>query len=571
MNVRDLLNTRVQAALDACHAEGTAGIQTAGKPEFGDYQANGVMAAAKRQKRNPMELAADVVGALQLDDVADSIDIAGPGFLNIRLSTNFIADNLVLGTPLLEAQDPPQHTVVDYSSPNLAKEMHVGHLRSTVIGDAVARALEVLGHRVTRQNHVGDWGTQFGMLLEYLEETDGANSASDELKDLEEFYRRSRERFTADDAFAQRARAKVVALQRGDENVLAQWRHFIDVSLSHCDEVYQHLGVTLSRADVMAESAYNEDLNNVISSLAQQGLLTESDGAQCVFLDQFKKKDGEPLPVIVQKSDGGYLYATTDLAAIRYRTHKLGASRVLYFTDTRQVLHFKQVFAVARTAGFTTDDASLEHMPFGAMLGTDGKPFKTREGGVVHLTDLLNEAEQRAFELVSEKNPTLTETERLEIARVVGVGAVKYADLSKNRGSDYVFDWDQMLAFEGNTAPYLQYAYARIQSLFRRGDISVQSLDGTLRPSEPAERDLAIALLRFQENVELVARDGYPHVLCAYLYDLTTKFMRFYEQCPILTAQSLSARDNRLRFSHRTAETLRAGLSLLGIETVDRM
>ncbi len=567
MNPRALLAERLEAALKACGSDAPALVQSASKPGFGHYQANGIMAAAKRMRTNPHDLAAQVLGQLSIADIAERVEIAGPGFINIFLSDAFLAAHLAVDAPLLDASSRPERVVVDYSSPNLAKEMHVGHLRSTIIGDAIARVLEALGHTVVRQNHVGDWGTQFGMLLAYLEES-GAESGR--LSDLEEFYRAAKQRFDDDPKFATRSRSMVVALQGGDTDARAQWQHFIDVSLAHCQAVYDRLGTTLTLEDVRAESAYNDELDSIKNELAARGLLTESDGAQCVFLNEFQRKDGTPLPVIVQKSDGGYLYSTTDLAAIRYRADQLNIDRALYFTDVRQALHFRQVFAVAQKAGFKPESMSLEHMPFGNMLGRDGKPFKTREGGVIKLTELLDEAEQRALALVTQKNPDIDAAEASLIAKVVGIGAVKYADLSKHRTSDYVFDWDLMLAFDGNTAPYLQYAFARIQSIFRRGEIDAACLTGNAVPVADVERDLAVMLLRFQEVVEQVAAEGLPHLLSGYLYELATKFTRFYEQCPILSAEG-DVRQNRLRFAQRTARTLKHGLNLLGIETVDRM
>ena len=563
MNPRSLLSTRLERALAQCGTPAPPLVHTASKPEFGHYQADGIMAAAKRNRANPRVLAERVLAALSAEDVAESVEIAGPGFLNIRLSDAFLARNLEAGAPLVETAAESRTVVVDYSSPNLAKEMHVGHLRSTIIGDAVARILEALGHRVFRQNHVGDWGTQFGMLLAHLNETGGDSGA---LADLEAFYRTAKARFDADPDFADSSRAMVVSLQAGDEAARARWRQFIDVSLDHCQAVYERLGASLTRADVMAESAYNDDLPEVIAALDGKGLLTESEGARCVFLPG---PEGEQ-PVIVQKSDGAYLYATTDLAAIRHRAHRLAADRVLYFTDSRQSLHFRQVFAVAAAAGFAGAATSLEHMPFGNMLGRDGRPFRTREGSVVKLAELLDEAEARALEKITLRDSDSGTANRPAIARAVGIGAVKYADLSRSRTSDYVFDWDRMLSFEGNTAPYLQYAYARIQSLFRRGGIEPGSLAGPVRPRAPAERSLAVALVRFEEVLDQAAADGMPHLLCGYLYDLATKFTAFYEQCPILGAGS-GERENRLRFARRTARTLRAGLELLGIETVDRM
>ncbi len=567
MNVRALLSHRIEVALTkASGSPSPALVKPASRPDFGDYQSNGVMGAAKRTGSRPRELANKVAAIAQLDDIADNVEIAGPGFLNITLSNKFLS-RVVSSSNLVEPAQRPDTVVVDYSSPNLAKEMHVGHLRSTIIGDALARVLQALGHTVIRQNHVGDWGTQFGMLLTHMADT-GANSQ--ELADLEEFYRASKARFDREPEFAKRSRLAVVKLQSGDAETRAQWEKFIEISLAHCQEVYDRLGVSLARKDVAAESSYNDALPGIVDELRDKGLLEESDGALCVFLEQFQGKDGKRLPVIVRKSDGGYLYASTDLAAVRHRWHTLGAGRAMYFTDARQALHFRQIFAVPRAAGLVDPGMRLEHHPFGTMLGKDGKPFRTREGRVVRLAELLDESEARAFTLVSEKNPDLAESERREIARVVGIGAVKYADLSKNRTSDYIFDWDQMLAFEGNTAPYLQYAYSRTKSVFRRGKVNPAALSGDIAIATAQEHVLAVTLVRLQEVLEQVAADGYPHFLCAYLYELASKFTRFYEACPILNAQA-PVRNSRLLLCRRTAETLRCGLGLLGIETVERM
>jgi arginyl-tRNA synthetase len=566
MNLRALLTDRFATAFSDVTGEALPPvIQLAGRPEFGDYQANGAMGAAKRLKQNPRDLAEAVIDAARAEDLVDRLEVAGPGFINIHLGREFLES--ALNQPAVVPVADRQRVVVDYSSPNLAKEMHVGHLRSTIIGDALARILEALGHTVIRQNHVGDWGTQFGMLLAYLEES---GEGSDVLADLETFYRAAKARFDQDPDFAERARTKVVGLQAGDTDTRAQWQRFIEISLSHCQQTYDRLGVTLAMTDVMAESAYNDDLPQVVADLAAQGLLETSDGAECVFLDEFTGKDGKRLPVIIRKSDGGYLYATTDLAAIRYRVRQLQADRALYLTDARQALHFRQIFAVASRAGFTGNRISLEHQPFGNMLGSDGKPFKTRDGGVVKLNDLLDEAVARAYELVGQKNPDLSEQERRDVADAVGIGAVKYADLSKNRTSDYLFDWDQMLSFEGNTAPYLQYAYSRIQSIFRRGGLAPDQLNAAVRLTAPEERALALTALRLQEVLEQVAEDGFPHFLTGYLYDLATAFMRFYEACPILNEDE-ALRGSRLTLCRITAERLRLGLDLLGIRTVPRM
>ncbi|MBK9219644.1 MAG: arginine--tRNA ligase [Uliginosibacterium sp.] len=568
----ELLDSRVSAALAAVGCEGApAVVQVSGRPEYGDYQANGVMGAAKARKMNPRQLATEVVAKLNLEGIASKIEIAGPGFINITLAPAYLAAQVQhaladsrLGVP----QPAMQRVVVDYSSPNLAKEMHVGHLRSTIIGDALARVLRFVGHDVIAQNHVGDWGTQFGMLTAFLIEAEQGGDSQVALADLEDFYRRAKQRFDEDEAFATRAREYVVKLQGGDAQVNVLWQKFLDVSLHHCEAVYEKLGVRLKREDVRGESAYNPDLAVVVKDLQAQGLAVESEGAQVVFLDEFKNKEGQAQAYIVQKQDGGYLYSTTDLAAVRYRVTTLKADRVLYVVDARQSLHFQQMFSVSRKAGYAPATLSLEHVGFGVMLGEDGKPFKTRSGGTVKLAELLAEAELRAHALVSEKNPDMPEVERRVIARAVGIGAVKYADLSKNRNSDYVFSWDSMLSFEGNTAPYLQYAYTRIASVFRRAE----GFDATAPVvlGEEAERQLALALARFADALQSVARETMPHFLCAYLYELAGQFMRFYEACPVLKSEG-AVRASRLRLCELTARTLKTGLGLLGIDVLEQM
>jgi arginyl-tRNA synthetase len=547
------------------------------RPDLADYQANGVMAAAKQLKSNPRQLAQLVLDHLQLDDVAESVEVAGPGFINVRLRTSWLAQRLeaVAGAHerLIDRVDTPQTIVVDYSGPNLAKEMHVGHLRSTIIGDSIVRVLERVGHRVIRQNHVGDWGTQFGMLIAFMirqEQQQGGNLAH-QLADLESFYRDAKKQFDADEDFARLAREYVVKLQAGDEECLQHWHRFVGESLYHCEAVYQRLGVSLRTTDVRAESAYNDALPGIISQLDAAGLLSESEGAKVVFLDSFMGKDDKPLPAIVQKSDGGYLYTTTDLAAMQYRCNTLRTDRILYFVDSRQALHLQQVFAISRRAGFATEHCSLEHHAFGTMMGADGKPFKTRTGGTVKLMELLEEAEQRAYTLVCQKNPELDEEHKRAIAAVVGIGAVKYADLSKNRTSDYIFNWDSMLSFEGNTAPYLQYAYARIKSIFRKGGIDEQTLQGPLLLEAAQERLLALKLLQFTETVQTVAVECFPNELCCYLYELAGLFMSFYENCPVLKADTSEQKSSRLLLSLLSAAALREGLELLGIGTVEQM
>lgn len=573
MTISHLLDQLISTAMQKAGAPESASavIKPSGRPEFGDYQANGIMGAAKQLKMNPRELATKVVDALEMNDIAENIEIAGPGFINIHLKNAWLAaqitEKLSQERCGISKTTTPQTIVVDYSGPNLAKEMHVGHLRSTIIGDATARVLDFQGHKVIRQNHVGDWGTQFGMLIAHMVSQNN-DDLSLQLSDLETFYREAKVRFDEDADFAETARNYVVKLQAGDEECLALWQRFIDTSLQHCEEVYETLNVLLTRDDVKPESAYNDDLPNVISDLDAAGLLTEDAGAQCVFLDEFKGKDDKPLPAIVKKSDGGYLYATTDLAALRYRANELGATRIIYFVDARQNLHLNQVFTISKKAGFVPESTSLEHMPFGTMMDKSGKPFKTRAGGTTKLVELLHEAQQRAYELVSEKNPALDKEERKQIGNVIGISAVKYADLSKNRTSDYIFNWDNMLSFEGNTAPYLLYAYARIQSIFRKaGNLDTSA---TLIIEEPTEHQLALKLLQFNDTIDSVAADGTPNILCHYLYELAGNFMSFYEACPILKGDE-ATKNSRLQLAQMTANTLQQGLNLLGIETLERM
>ena len=578
--MKDTIRQLIQQALTRLVSEGvlpeglTPAIQVenARDKTHGDFASNIAMMLAKPAGMKPRDLAEKLIAALPADEQVSKVEIAGPGFLNFFQNTQALASRL--DAALADAQlsvrkaGTTQRVVVDLSAPNLAKEMHVGHLRSTIIGDGVANVLEFLGDAVIRQNHVGDWGTQFGMLLAYLQEKP---ATSDELSDLENFYRAAKQRFDESEEFAERARGLVVKLQAGDAECMALWTRFNDISLSHCQKTYERLNVKLTPADVKGESAYNDDLANVVSDLKTAGLLVESNGAQCVFLEEFRTAEDTPLPVIVQKAGGGYLYATTDLAAIRYRSSVLKADRVLYFVDQRQALHFQQVFEVARRAGFVHAGMQLEHMGFGTMNGADGRPFKTRDGGTVKLIDLLNEAEERAYTLVKEKNPDTAEDELRAIAKAVGIGAVKYADLSKHRTSDYSFNFDQMLSFEGNTAPYLLYAYTRVSGVFRKLGTPFDASQGRIVLEAPQEQDLAARLAQFTETLNNVAEKGTPHVLCAYLYDLAGLFSSFYENCPILGAENPDQQQSRLRLAALTGRTLKQGLDLLGLETLERM
>ena len=577
MNIQALLSEKVSQALIAAGASADCEpqVRQSAKVQFGDYQANGVMAVAKKLGMAPRQLAEQVLSHLDLSGIASKVEIAGPGFINIFLDPAFLAENVssaLKSERLGVAQPQAQTVVVDYSAPNVAKEMHVGHLRSTIIGDAAVRTLEFLGHKVIRANHVGDWGTQFGMLIAYLEKQQQENAGEMALADLEGFYREAKKHSDEDEAFAERARSYVVKLQGGDEYFREMWRKLVDITMSQNQLTYNRLNVTLTRDDVMGESLYNPMLPGIVADLKAKGLAVESEGATVVFLDEYKNKEGEPMGVIIQKKDGGYLYTTTDIACAKYRYENLHADRVLYYIDSRQHQHLMQAWTIVRKAGYVPDSVPLEHHMFGMMLGKDGKPFKTRAGGTVKLADLLDEALERARRLVAEKNPDMPADELEKLANAVGIGAVKYADLSKNRTTDYIFDWDNMLAFEGNTAPYMQYAYTRVLSVFRKADIDESTLAAApVVITEDREAQLAARLLQFEETLTVVAREGTPHVMCSYLYDLAGLFSGFYEHCPILSAESEETRNSRLKLALLTAKTLKLGLDTLGIETVERM
>lgn len=572
MNLHQTVAREAEAAFAAAGIAGAPVVlQPAKNADFGDFQINGVMGAAKQAKQNPRELAQKVAEALEGNAVIESAEVAGPGFINLRLRPEFLAQHVqtALNHDHLGVAEntAPKTVVIDYSSPNLAKEMHVGHLRSSIIGDSISRVLEFLGDKVIRQNHVGDWGTQFGMLVAYMVEQQKDNAAF-ELADLEQFYRAAKVRFDESPEFADTAREYVVKLQGGDETVLALWKQFVQISLSHAQAVYDTLGLKLHPEDVAGESMYNDDLQPVVDDLVAQGLAVEDDGAKVVFLDEFKNKEGEPAAFIVQKQGGGFLYASTDLACMRYRTGRLKGERLLYVVDHRQGLHFEQLFTTSRKAGYLPKNVGAEFIGFGTMMGKDGKPFKTRSGDTVKLVDLLDEAVERATELVKSKNPDLGAEEVAQIGQTVGIGAVKYADLSKNRTSDYVFDWDAMLSFEGNTAPYLQYAYTRVQSVFKKA--GEWDKTAPLALSEPLEKQLALELLKFEDVLRNTAESSHPHYLAAYLYQVATLFSRFYEACPILKAEG-QARNTRLQLAALTGATLKTGLDLLGIDTLDVM
>ncbi|EQA5681715.1 arginine--tRNA ligase [Cronobacter sakazakii] len=577
MNIQALLSEKVSQALIAAGAPADCEpqVRQSAKAQFGDYQANGVMAIAKKLGMPPRQFAEQALAHLDLTGIAAKTEIAGPGFINIFLDPAFLAKNIEAAVASdragVEKVSAPQTIVVDYSAPNVAKEMHVGHVRSTIIGDASVRTLEFLGHKVIRANHVGDWGTQFGMLIAYLEKQQQENAGEMALSDLEGFYREAKKHYDEDEAFAERARSYVVKLQGGDEYCREMWRKLVDITMTQNQITYQRLNVTLTRDDVMGESLYNPMLPGIVADLKAKGLAVESEGATVVFLDEFKNKEGEPMGVIIQKKDGGYLYTTTDIACAKYRYETLHADRVLYYIDSRQHQHLMQAWTIVRKAGYVPESVPLEHHMFGMMLGKDGKPFKTRTGGTIKLSELLDEALDRARRLVAGKNPDMPADELEKLANAVGIGAVKYADLSKSRTTDYIFDWDNMLAFEGNTAPYMQYAYTRVLSVFRKAGVKESELTAPVVIQDDREAQLAARLLQFEETLGVVARDGTPHVMCAYLYDLAGLFSGFYEHCPILTAETDALRQSRLKLALLTAKTLKLGLDTLGIETVERM
>jgi len=591
-SVIDILEERISAVMAAATGQESCAaiVRPATDPKFGDYQANGVMALAKQIKTNPRRLADKVVKNLDVGDICEPVEVAGPGFINLRLKPDFIGDRLLevnadsqkrLG---IDKATHPKTVVVDFSGPNIAKQMHVGHLRSTIIGDCICRVLEFLGHKVVRQNHIGDWGTQFGMLICYFYRTYGDTLQQSGIKvsdisipNMEAFYRKANKLFDSDADFASESREYVVKLQSGDQEVFSIWQFICQQSLYGFQDLYWSLGIRLNLSDVRGESFYNDKLADIVGELKRNELAVESDGAICVFPEGFKNKEGERLPFIVQKSDGAYLYATTDLAAIRYRINELKAGTIIYVTDARQKLHFQMLFAVARMAKWVSDDIELSHVMFGSVLGENGKPLKTRSGENVKLKELLDEAVERAKAVVEEKNPELDKSKKDEIARAVGIGAVKYADYSNNRTSDYVFSFNKMLAMDGNTAPYMQYAYARIKSIERKAqsrDVDIETeLAGVKKLSltEPAELELAKYLLRYGEAIEAAATDYRPNYLTAYLYELAQKFSTFYTNCPVLDAGP-DKRPTRLLLCDLTAKTIEHGLSeLLGIKVVEQM
>lgn len=579
-DIKTKLSEAFSAALAAAFGQEAAGIDPqlkwSANPAFGDLQANFAMSLGKRLGKPPRAVAEAVVGKLDPGALGASLEIAGPGFVNVRLSGDLLD---ALASEL--ARDPrcgaqqaraPRRVVIDYSAPNVAKEMHVGHIRSTVIGDALARVLSFQGNEVLRRNHLGDWGTQFGMLVQHVSELGWKPGQEHDIGDLNALYREAKARFDAEPDFAERSRLRVVSLQSGDETTLALWRELVLESKKHFAGVYRALGVLLEDADYYGESYYNPMLAATVDELLSSGIARESEGAVCVFPPGFKGQDGEPVPLIMRKKDGGYGYDTTDMAALRHRVRELKAERLVYVTDSRQKQHFAMVFEAARMAGWLSGGVVAEHVPFGTIMGDDGKPFKTRSGETVRLQDLLSEALERARAIVDAKNSELSDEEKAEVARAVGIGAIKYADLCNDRIKDYVFSWDRMLAFDGNTAPYLLNAYVRIMSIFRKaGEAGLESAREAIAAKAPEERALLIQALKLGDAVEQVAAALEPHRLCTYLYELASSFHHFYEACPVLSAPDEEAKRSRLGLCAIVADTLKLGLGLLGIGVVDKM
>jgi len=572
--------TALVAAFGAAYRDTDPLLNVASNPKFGDYQANVALGLAKTLGAKPRDIAQQIVDRLEVEDLCDPPELAGPGFINLRLKPSYLAEQLALLQADrrlgVEPVRQPQRIIVDFSSPNIAKEMHVGHLRSTIIGDSIARILEFLGHDVLRLNHVGDWGTQFGMLITYLGEAypDALTQADAlDLGDLVAFYKKAKQRFDEDQTFQTQSRQAVVKLQGGDPHSLQAWQLLCDQSRREFQTLYDRLDIALEER---GESFYNPLLPSVVEDLQATGLLVEDGGAQCVFLDGFQNKEGNPLPLIIQKSDGGYNYATTDLAALRYRITQDKAQRILYVTDAGQAPHFAQVFQVAQRAGWVPETVDLTHVPFGLVQGEDGKKLKTRSGDTIRLRDLLDEAIDRARQDLETRLATDDRQETPEfidqVAQTVGLGAVKYADLSQNRTSNYIFSYDKMLALHGNTAPYLLYAYVRVQGISRKGNIDFQGqeLSSNLVLTEESEQALLKHLLQLEDVIRAVATDLFPNRLCTYLFELSQKFNQFYDRCPILQAEE-PQRSSRLALADVTARTLKLGLSLLGISVLERM
>ncbi|VFP86106.1 arginine--tRNA ligase [Candidatus Erwinia haradaeae] len=577
MNIQNFLSQKVSQAmiLSGLSDNSKPQIYQSEQAQFGHYQVNSIMALAKKLHVSPIKLAKQVLEKLDLHGIAQKVEIMNPGFINIFLEPKWLAlqiDNALEKDKLGITPITQQTIVVDYSSPNVAKEMHVGHLRSTIIGDAMVRTLEFLGHHVIRANHIGDWGTHFGMLIAFLEEKKIKNYEKITLNDLENLYRKAKDAYDEDIKFAERAREYVVKLQNGDNHCRKLWQQLVHITMTQNQALYERMNVTLTSKNIMGESLYQNMMPDIVSDLRSKKLAVKSQDAVVVFLNKEHNKSSELTGVIIQKKDGAYLYTTTDIACIKYRCQTLHADRVLYYIDSRQKQHLTQAWQIARQAGYIPENVQVEHHMFGMMLSKNGKPFKTRTGNTIKLSYLLDEAINRATKLVLDKNPDIPKKELKNIAEIIGIGSMKYADLAKNRTTNYIFDWDNMLSLKGNTAPYIQYAYIRVLSIFRKANIDLKKrLNGSIYLSRNHSVELALDLLRFDETVKKVACDGMPHLMCAYLYNLSSKFSQFYETCQILEEKDRKIKQSYLKLAQLTAKTLKQGLTLLGIKTVEHM
>ncbi|VFP87766.1 arginine--tRNA ligase [Candidatus Erwinia haradaeae] len=577
MNIQNFLSQKISQAmlLSGLSENYRPQVCQSEQAKFGHYQVNSMMALAKKLNLSPIKLAKQVLEKLDLHGIAKKVEIISPGFLNIFLEPKWLAlqiDNILEKNKLGVTPIKKQTIVVDYSSPNVAKEMHVGHLRSTIIGDAMVRTLEFLGHNVIRANHIGDWGTQFGMLIAFLEEKKIKNYENITLNYLEILYRKAKHAYDKDVKFAERARDYVVKLQNGDDYCRKLWKQLVHITMKQNQILYDRMNITLTSNNIMGESLYQNMMPDMVSDLRSKKLAVQSQDAVVVFLNAECNKSSELTGVIIQKKDGAYLYTTTDVACVKYRCETLHADRILYYIDSRQKQHLAQVWQIAHKAGYVPENVQLEHHMFGMMLGKDGKPFKTRTGNTIKLSDLLDEAINRATRLVLDKNPDIPKQKLKTIAEIIGIGSMKYADLAKNRTTNYIFDWDNMLSLKGNTALYIQYAYTRVLSIFRKANIDLKKrFNGSTYLSSNHSVELALNLLQFDETVKKVAHDGMPHIMCAYLYALSSKFSQFYETCQILEEKDKKIKQSYLKLAQLTAKTLKQGLTLLGIKTLDHM
>ncbi|MBK4775447.1 arginine--tRNA ligase [Candidatus Pantoea edessiphila] len=577
MNIKDLISERVVQAMTLsgipeinCKPQ----VRQTSTIKFGHYQVDGIIYLAKKMGMPSILLANNIMFHLDLKDISTKIEVAGIGFINIFLDIKWMekqAKNMLISPKLDVKNIKPQTVVLDYSSPNVAKEMHVGHLRSTIIGDAMARTLEFLGHKVIRANHIGDWGTQFGMLIAFLKDKHKNNFTELLLKDLEECYRKAKYYYERDPLFADMSRKYVLKLQKGDKECLVIWKKIVNISIEQNQKIYDRLHVTLSYKDIKGESTYNHMLPGIVNDLKLRGLAINNNGAVVVILNEFKNKQGKSMGVIIQKKDGAFLYATVDVACAKYRYEQLKADRIIYYTDSRQHQHLLQVWSIVRKAKYVPDSVVFEHHMFGMILDNNNNPFKTRSGETIKLSELLDEAFRRAYILVKNKNPDINHDQAKYLAEAIGSSAIKYSELSKNRTTDYVFNWDQMLTFEGNTAPYMQYAYTRLMSIFHKSGIQVDLLDEKIIITNNQEKILVMCILQFEEAIMHVAKKGTPHVICNYLYNLTNKFSSFYESCPILKAEDESIRYSRLQLSFLTSKVLNQCLNILGIKILSYM